>query len=45
MFNFTKKVTVLDIFQGFCLKVSEGLFNGTPPCIFVINRLRPDFLR
>ena len=45
MINFTKKITLLDIFQGFCLKVSEGLFHRTPPCIFVMNRLCPDFLR
>ena len=34
MINFTIKVTLLGIFQGFCLKVSESLFYRTPPCIF-----------
>ena len=38
MINFTKKVTLLGICQGFCLKVSEDLFYKTPSCIFVVNR-------
>ena len=44
MINFTKKVTLLGIFQGFCLKVSEVLFYRTPPGIFVVNRLCTVFL-
>ena len=27
----------LDIFQGFCLKVSEDFFHRSPPCIFVLK--------
>ena len=34
MISFTKKLTLLGIFQGFYLKVSENLFYKTPPCIF-----------
>ena len=26
----------LNIFQGFCLKVSEYFFNRRPPCIFAV---------
>ena len=35
-----------DIFQGLCLKVSEGFFYITPPRIFVVivNRLCTVFL-
>ena len=36
---------LLGIFQGFCFKVSEDLFYGTPPCIFVANRLCTVFLK
>ena len=42
MINFTKKVILLGIFQGFCLKVSEDLFYRTP-CIFVVSRLRTGY--
>ena len=33
-----------DIFQEFCLKVSEDLFYRTPPCVFVISRLCRSFV-
>ena len=44
MINFTKKL-FFHIFQGFCLKVLDDLFNITPPCIFVVSRLSTVVLR
>ena len=42
-----QKDLVLGIFQGFCLKVSEDVFDRTPPSIFAVtvNRLSTIFLR
>ena len=36
----------LDIFQGFCLNISEDFFDRTPPCIFavIVNWLCTVFL-
>ena len=36
MINCTKKVTLLGIFQEFCLKFSEGLFYKSSACIFMV---------